>query len=92
MREHRLALRAKNSAVPPINNKRKHCIKKAILMSTLCFSMTQTAFAADVFLNEIHYDNASSDVGEAIEVAGVAGTDLSGWSIILYNFSMNSEF
>ena len=29
------------------------------------------------FINEIHYDNASTDVGEAVEIAGVAGTDLS---------------
>ena len=38
-----------------------------------------------VFINEIHYDNASTDAGEAIEVAGPAGTDLTGWSIVLYN-------
>ncbi len=31
-----------------------------------------------VFINEIHYDNASSDVNEGIEVAGTAGTDLAG--------------
>jgi uncharacterized protein len=40
---------------------------------------------ANVFINEIHYDNASTDVGEAIEVAGIAGTDLTGWSLVLYN-------
>lgn len=38
-----------------------------------------------VFINEIHYDNAGTDAGEAIEVAGPAGTDLSGWSLVLYN-------
>ncbi|GAA1479198.1 ExeM/NucH family extracellular endonuclease [Nocardioides aestuarii] len=38
-----------------------------------------------VFINEIHYDNASTDVGEFVEVAGPAGTDLTGWSIVLYN-------
>ncbi len=38
-----------------------------------------------VFINEIHYDNASTDAGEAVEIAGPAGTDLSGWSLILYN-------
>jgi predicted extracellular nuclease len=38
-----------------------------------------------VFVNEIHYDNAGTDAGEAIEVAGPAGTDLSGWSVVLYN-------
>jgi len=38
-----------------------------------------------VFINEIHYDNTSTDSGEAIEIAGPAGTDLTGWSIVLYN-------
>jgi predicted outer membrane repeat protein len=37
-----------------------------------------------VFINEIHYDNVGTDTGEAIEIAGVAGTDLSGWSVLLY--------
>ncbi len=40
---------------------------------------------ANVFINEIHYDNAGTDVGELLEVAGVAGTDLNGWTIVLYN-------
>lgn len=38
-----------------------------------------------VFINEIHYDDAGTDAGEAIEVSGPAGTDLTGWSIVLYN-------
>jgi hypothetical protein len=38
-----------------------------------------------VFINEIHYDNAGTDVGEGVEIAGTAGTDLTGWSIIPYN-------
>jgi predicted extracellular nuclease len=37
------------------------------------------------FINEIHYDNSGADTGEAIEVAGPAGTDLTGWSLVLYN-------
>jgi len=37
-----------------------------------------------VFINEIHY-NTGIDTGEAIEIAGPAGTDLTGWSIVLYN-------
>jgi uncharacterized protein len=47
-----------------------------------------TAHAPDggqVFVNEIHYDNVGTDEGEAIEVAGPAFTDLSGWSVVLYN-------
>lgn len=38
-----------------------------------------------VFINELHYDNAGTDSGEAVEIAGPAGTDLTGWSIVLYN-------
>jgi uncharacterized protein len=40
---------------------------------------------ATVWINEIHYDNTGTDADEAIEIAGPAGTDLSGWSIVLYN-------
>jgi len=66
----------------------------ALMMSML--SVTQAAQAAPaffanptttVFINEFHYDNASTDTGEAIEIAGPAGTDLTGWSIVLYNGS-----
>ena len=41
--------------------------------------------SSTIFINEIHYDNASTDAGEAIEIAGPAGTNLTGWSIVLYN-------
>lgn len=40
---------------------------------------------ANVFINEIHYDNSSTDVGEGIEIAGTAGTDLSGYKLVFYN-------
>ena len=46
-----------------------------------------------VFVNEIHYDNQGNpDVGERIEVAAAAGTDLSGWTIVLYNGSNSSTY
>ncbi|SOC00002.1 ExeM/NucH family extracellular endonuclease [Rhodobacter maris] len=41
--------------------------------------------ATRVFINEIHYDNSGTDIDEMIEIAGPAGTDLSGWSMVLYN-------
>lgn len=41
--------------------------------------------AGGVFINEIHYDNTGTDVGEAIEIAGPTGTSLAGWSLVLYN-------
>ncbi len=34
----------------------------------------------------------STDVNEAIEVAGPAGTDLAGWSILLYNGSNGAVY
>jgi hypothetical protein len=39
------------------------------------------------FVNEIHYDNAGTDTGEAIEIAAPAGTSLAGWSLVLYSVS-----
>jgi predicted extracellular nuclease len=39
-----------------------------------------------IWINEFHYDNSSAnDTGEFIEVAGLAGTDLTGWKLYLYN-------
>lgn len=41
-----------------------------------------------VFINEIHYDNSGADVNEGIEIAGTAGTDLTGYRLVLYNGSV----
>lgn len=46
-----------------------------------------SAEGPSVFINELHYDNDGSDVGEAVEIAGPAGTDLTNWSVVLYNGS-----
>ena len=43
----------------------------------------------EIFINELHYDNVGTDTGEFIEIAGPAGTSLSGWSIALYNGHIN---
>jgi hypothetical protein len=47
--------------------------------------LASNLFAIPVWINEIHYDNASTDVGEFVEIAGEAGTDLAAHSLILYN-------
>jgi DNA/RNA endonuclease G (NUC1) len=39
----------------------------------------------DIRFSEIHYDNTGADTGEAIEVSGPAGTDVTGWRVVLYN-------
>ena len=38
-----------------------------------------------VFINEIHYDNTGADAGEAVEIAGQAGLNLSAYELIFYN-------
>ncbi|PKB14611.1 hypothetical protein B0I00_2209 [Novosphingobium kunmingense] len=40
---------------------------------------------ANVFVNEINYDPVGTDANEFIELAGLAGTDLTGWKLVLYN-------
>lgn len=54
---------------------------------TGAFSFKVARAQPAVFINEIHYDNTGTDAGEAIEIAGPAGTDLTGWSLVLYNGS-----
>ena len=44
------------------------------------------------FINEIHYDNAGGDTGEFVEIAGAAGTDLTGWKIVLYNGANGASY
>jgi predicted extracellular nuclease/endonuclease I len=92
MIEQRLAFRPIKSSYPLVDGKSKPRLKKAMLLSALCLSMVQTSFAADIFINEIHYDNVSTDEGEAIEIAGLAGLDLTGWSISLYNGSNGTTY
>ena len=40
---------------------------------------------ANVWINEFNYDPVGTDANEFIEIAGLAGTDLTGWSLVLYN-------
>jgi hypothetical protein len=56
-----------------------------VLLGAVPFVHAFIVSPADVFINEIHYDNDSTDVNEAIEIAGPAGTDLSGWTLVFYN-------
>ena len=52
--------------------------------STGVFSIDQRLSA---WINELHYDNTGADTGEFIEIAGRAGTDLSGYSLVVYDGS-----
>ena len=51
-----------------------------------------TTGSSGVWINEIHYDNASTDTGEFFEIAGAAGTSLAGWSLVGYNGSNGSVY
>jgi len=62
--------------------KMKKILSGIVLLSICVWPMPSWS---TIFINEFHYDNIGTDVGEAIEIAGLAGTDLSGWSIVLYN-------
>ena len=39
----------------------------------------------EVWINEVHYDNTGTDVGEFVEIAGYAGTNVNGWQLLLYD-------
>ncbi len=45
-----------------------------------------------VFINELHYDDASGDSGEGVEIAGPAGTDLSTYTLTAYNGSNGTSY
>ncbi len=40
---------------------------------------------ANVWINEFHYDNVGTDSSEFVEVAGPAGTVMTGWTVVGYN-------
>ena len=50
------------------------------------------ATAQGVRFSELHYDDVGADANEAIEVAGPAGTDLTGWRVVLYNGGTNNAY
>ena len=58
----------------------------------LSVEVLETPTLPDVYISEIHYDNDGTDSGEAVEVAGPAGTDLTGWSLVLYNGSNGTAY
>jgi predicted extracellular nuclease len=68
-----------------------HALYSLSAAISLTLLLSQSAMA-QVFINEIHYDNTGTDIGESIEVAGPAGTDLAGWSLVLYNGSNGSVY
>lgn len=61
-------------------------------LAPLILLLAPLASPAAVFINEIHYDDAtaSGDVGERVEIVATAGESLSGYRVHLYNGSTPS--
>lgn len=60
-------------------------MKKLAMVLGLAVAVMCGQAQADVLINEFHYDNASTDVGEFVEIAVLQGTALSDVSVSLYN-------
>jgi DNA/RNA endonuclease G (NUC1) len=43
------------------------------------------AVIPEIRISEIHYDNASTDIDEKVEISGPTGTNLAGWKVVPYN-------
>lgn len=69
-----------------------HPLRGACGLLALTLAAAPLSASAEVFINELHYDDAtaSGDVGEKIEVVATAGESLSGYRIYLYNGSTPS--
>ncbi|MBM7093271.1 hypothetical protein JTP67_33165, partial [Streptomyces sp. S12] len=61
--------------------------RRAGVLSLAIAALLPSMASAAVFVNEFHYDDATSsgDVGERIEVVATAGETLSDYRIVLYN-------
>jgi len=62
----------------------------SILSMDLCVALS---FLPNVWINEFHYDDTNLfDMNEGVEIAGVAGTDLSGFRLLLYDGSSGNVY
>ena len=67
------------------------CGHASVSIGDTLFECDQITPIEALWINEFHYDNASDDVNEFVEIAGTAGLSLDGFYIFLYNGS-NGEF
>ncbi len=65
---------------------------KKLILSLFALAGSLSLSAQTVFVNEIHYDNTGGDLNEGTEIAGPAGTDLTGYSLVYYNGSNGGEY
>jgi len=64
---------------------RNHTVYRWLFTAAALILSAGAAAQNAIRISEIHYDNVGTDAGEAIEVSAPAGTDLTGWQIVLYN-------
>lgn len=65
-------------------------MKNLILLFSMVFAIVLSSHSQTidpVFISEFHYDNIGGDTLEGFEISGIAGTDLSCYTIYLYNGS-----
>ena len=55
------------------------------LASTATLNIVAAPALPSTRFSEIHYDNSGTDINEALEIEGPAGTVLTGWKVVLYN-------
>lgn len=55
------------------------------LLAVIALALSFSVLSQDPWINEFHYDNDGADYNEGVEIAGLAGTDLSCYTIYLYN-------
>jgi hypothetical protein len=69
-----------------------HSTFRIIFSFVTILTLTDVASAANVFINEFHYDNDGTDTNEGVELIGTAGTNLQDWSLVFYNGSNGSPY
>lgn len=67
-------------------------VKVLLLSFSLSLFCVAGVQATPVFINELHYDNSGADQEEGVELAGPAGTDLTGWQLFFYNGSNGKPY
>jgi len=69
-------------------------MKNLLLIILLFFLVQETAKSQNAWLNELHYDNTGSDVGEFVEIVieNASTYTLSDFQIDLYNGSNGTSY
>jgi hypothetical protein len=65
-------------------------LMRLLLLSSFVFTLS--CLSAQIVISELHYDNVGSDVNEAIELTGPAGTDLTDYQVVFYNGSNGNSY